>query len=65
MNGKDATRRGPQLLINMMELLQDLFKWDKNLKFLLAAADIARVEKANAYQRAKTCQDILLEMTHS
>ena len=64
MNAKVATQEGPALLINMFELMQIIFKWEKNLEILEAAVDIARVEKANAYQLAKTFQDKLRNMRH-
>ena len=65
MNARDATKEGPALLINMLELQRVIFKWDKNLEILEAAVEIARVEKANASQLAKTCQDNLRNMTHT
>ena len=39
--------------------LQVEFKWEKTIMILESAAEIARNEKKNAYQRAKTCQDEL------
>ena len=52
-------------MIKILEHLQVEFKWEKILKILESAADIAGIEKANAYKRAKTCQDNLREKRHS
>ena len=65
MNGRYANWEGLKLLMDMLELLRVMFRWEKNLKILEAATDEARVEKANAYQRAKTCQDKLRSMRHT
>ena len=50
-----------ELMIKMLEHLQAEFKWEQILKILESAADIAGIEKTNAYKRAKTCQDNLSE----
>ena len=65
VNAREATEEGRELMIEMLEHLQVEFKWEKNLKILESAADIAGIEKANAYKRAKTCQDNLREMRNS
>ena len=59
--GRSERRRSWQ----MLEHLQVEFKWEKILKILESAADIAGIEKANAYKRAKTCQDNLRQKRHS
>ena len=33
MNARDASKEGPELLINMLELLRVIFKWEKFLRF--------------------------------
>ena len=60
-----AAQEGQVLMIKMLEHLQVEFKWEKNVKILEAATDIARIEKANAYKRAKTCEVNLREKRHS
>ena len=62
---EEAAEEGRELMLKMLEHVQVEFKWEKILKILEAAADIAGNEKANAYKRAKTCQDKLREKTHS
>ena len=61
----EAAEEGMELVRKMLEHLQVEFKWEKILKILESAADIAGIEKANAYKRAKTCQDNLREKRHS
>ena len=61
----EAAEEGMELVRKMLEHLQVEFKWEKILKILECAADIAGIEKANAYKRAKTCQDNLRELRHS
>ena len=61
VKSEEAAEEGKKLMEDMLEHLQVEFKWDKILKILEAAADIAGIEKANAYKRAKTCQDNLRE----
>lgn len=41
------------------------FKWEKILKILESAADTVEIEKANNYERAKTCHDDLQEERRS
>ena len=65
VNAREATEEGRELMIDMLEHLQVEFKWEKILMILESAADIAGIEKANAYKRAKTCQDNLREMRNS
>ena len=65
MKSKEAAEAGEELMVKMLEHLQVEFKWEKILKILESAADIAGIEKANAYKRAKTCQDNLREKRHS
>ena len=47
------------LIVKMLEHLQDEFKWEKILKIVESAADVARTEKAKAYQEARACQNQL------
>ncbi len=65
VNATEATEEGRELMVEMLEHLQVEFKWEKNLKILESAANIARTEKANAYKHAKTCQDKLREKRNS
>ena len=65
VKSEEAAEEGRELMIKMLEHLQVEFKWEKILKILESAADIAGIEKANAYTRAKTCQDNLREKRHS
>ena len=65
VKSEEAAEEGQELMIKMLEHLQVEFKWEKILKILESAADIAGIEKANAYKRAKTCQDNLREKRHS
>jgi len=59
MNPNVAIEESPALVINMFEMMQAIFKWEKTLQILEAAVDIAKVEKANAYRRAKTSREKL------
>ena len=61
----EAAEEGIELVRKMLEHLQVEFKWEKILKILESAADIAGIEKANAYKRAKTCEHHLRELRHS
>ena len=61
----EAAEEGMELVRKMLEHLQVEFKWEKILKILESAADIAGIEKESAYKRAKTCQDNLREKRHS
>lgn len=65
VNATEATEEGRELMVEMLEHLQVEFKWEKILKILESAANIARTEKANAYKHAKTCQDKLREKRNS
>ena len=47
------------LIVEMLEHLLDEFKWEKILKIVESAADVARTEKAKAYQEARACQNQL------
>ena len=47
------------LIVKMLEHLLDEFKWEKILKIVESAADVARTEKAKAYQEARACQNQL------
>ena len=58
-NPNVAIKESPALVINMFEMMQAIFKWEKTLQILEAAVDIAKVEKANAYRRAKTSREKL------
>ena len=59
VKSEEAAEEGQELMIKMLEHLQVEFKWEKILKILESAADIAGIEKTNAYKRAKTCQENL------
>ena len=65
VKSEEAAEEGQELMIKMLEYLQVEFKWEKIMKMLDSAADIAGIEKATAYKRAKTCQDNLREKRHS
>ena len=45
----------------MLEEKQIEFKWAKIMLILESAADTGEIQAANAYKRAKTCQDKLRE----
>ena len=47
------------LIVEMLEHLLDEFKWEKILKIVESAADVARTEKAKAYQETRACQNQL------
>ena len=65
VKSEEAAEEGQELMIKMLEHLQVEFKWEKILKILESAADIAGIEKANAYKRANTCHGNLQEKRHN
>ena len=65
MKSEEAADEGQEIMIKMLEHLMLEFTWEKILKILESAEDIAGNEKANAYKRAKTCQDNLRGLRHS
>ena len=60
VNDSEATEQGQEIMVEMLEHQQVEFKWDKIVKTLEFAANIARTEKENAYERARTGEDTLL-----
>ena len=65
VKSEEAADEGQEIMIKMLEHLMLEFTWEKILKILESAEDIAGNEKANAYKRAKTCQDNLRGLRHS
>ena len=56
VHSDEWAEEGKRLVSSMLEHLQVEFKWEKIITILESAADIARSEKENAYQRAKSFQ---------
>ena len=65
MNATEASEEGRELMGEMLEHLQVEFKWEKIVKILELAANIARTEKAYAYKRESTYQAKLREKRNS
>ena len=65
MKSEEAADEGQEIMIKMLEHLMLEITWEKILKILESAADIAGIEKANAYTRAKTYEDKLRELRHT
>ena len=58
-NCHEDAEEGKYLVHEMLEHLQVEFKWQKIAQFLEAAAEVARSHKADSYENAKTCQELI------